>query len=323
MHPDASFGYPGDRTSRSDASSCSPRSPLPDSPVRDGVRCQYQSMDSSSPPSRPSRFTGGAARDLLDDSITRSPLDDIPVPHDSVVRLFPEVQNALWAAQGSTDTALFLANVTNRLMKTADGKSLKGSWTDPAVDLLRSALLFASAGLDTSLKRLVKHALPLLVDVDESVEKQFQKWAADQISGGADGGGINPKALVRVLMSKGVTPRASLMEAWVYELTDGSAQSVDRVDALCSALGVTDKAVRARTSPKAANSVLKAAFVARNQIAHELDVTDPSADTRQRLERIRRYRSRSDVSDWCTVLLELPQVIANDVAERLAPTAAP
>lgn len=283
-----------------------------------GSCCHHGRVASSAASSPPTRFTQGAASDLIKESDGPSPLDHVPAPHDSVVRLFPEVQNAIWAAQGSTDTALFLASVTNRLYRTAESKSLKGLWADPAVDLLRSALLYASAGLDTSLKRLVKHALPSLVEVDENVEKQFQKWATERMGGGVEGG-VDPKALIRILMTKGVTPRDSLMSSWVYELTDGSAQSVERVDALCSALGVTAREIRERTSPKLAESVLRDAFVARNQIAHELDVTDPSASTRQRLERIRRYRSRSDVSTWCTELLTLPQMITNDVAERVAP----
>lgn len=273
----------------------------------------------SSTPKAPSRFTQGAAADLLSESLIETALDVVPNAHPAVAVLFPEVQNAIWAAQDSAGSALLLASVTNRLIKTVDNKSLQGRWANPAVDLLRSALLFASAGLDTSLKRLVKHGLPLLLDVDPRVESQFQKWAADAMSGGQNGG-LDPKALVRVLMTKGVSPRDSLLSSWIYELTDGSAQSAERVDALASALGVTDATLRARTSsPKNSKTVLQYAFTARNQIAHELDVTDPTAETRQRLERIRRYRRLADISLWSSELLEVTQLITNDVAERLTP----
>ncbi|MCR6649936.1 MAG: hypothetical protein NVV70_18020 [Cellulomonas sp.] len=268
------------------------------------------------PPAPPSAFTRAAAEALLDEALRNERLPVADPYYPDMINHLPEVQNAIWAALATTDNSLYVASITNKLFRVSEGKSSKGRWPSPAVDVLRSALVFASAGLDTSLKRLVKHALPMLVDADEVVEAQFQKWAAAKMS--AENGGIDPKSLVRVLMTRGASPRDSLMNSWIYELTDGSAQSADRVDALCTALGVTGSDIRKRTSPKSTQTVLKAAFAARNEIAHELDVTDPVAETRQRLEHVRRYRSRDEVKAWCIELLDVTQLIANDVAGRLS-----
>ena len=229
----------------------------------------------------------------------------------------PEVQNAIRAAKESAESALWMADVINRLLKTAEDKSLAGRWVTPAVDSLRSALLFSSAGLDTSLKRLVNHSLPALVEDDATVEKEFQEWAKSRLSSGSDG--VDAKALVRILMTKGVSPRDSLLESWRYELTDASAQSAERVSALAKALGVTDQTIRKRIAPgRGTKTALQSAFEARNQIAHELDVTDPDAEVRKPLERIRRYRSLTVISGWCVELLDVTQVITNDVARRLS-----
>lgn len=257
-----------------------------------------------------------ARRFVTDTAGTKDPLGSVTEPITEAEELLPEVQNAIRAARESADSAIGTANVINRLYKTAEGKKFNGSWVSPAVDSLRSALLFASGGLDTSLKRLVKHSLKKLAVQDESVDEQFRKWAEQRV-GDAQTGAVQAKELVQILLSHGVTPRDSLISTWIYTLTDGSAQSAARVSELAQALGVTDSAIRKRTAHKA-KTILHDAFTARNQIAHELDVVDPDAETRKPLEKIRRYRKQSDITEWCCELLDVTQLITNDVAYRLA-----
>lgn len=212
-----------------------------------------------------------------------------------------------------------MADVINRLIRTADGKALAGRRVLEAVDSLRAALLFASAGLDTSLKRLVRHSIHDLVELDANVDTQFQKWATQRMSNG-DGGIVDTKTLVQILLARGRTPRDSLLSSWIYQLTDASAQSAERVTELAQALGVTEKNLRKRISPTASKepSVLQEAFTARNEIAHEMDITDPDAETRKPLESISRYRKLDDISNWCVELLDVTQLITNDVAVRLS-----
>ncbi|WP_407318544.1 hypothetical protein UQW22_17910 [Isoptericola halotolerans] len=257
------------------------------------------------------------ARDLLYYSGARdSGFDRITEADDAAEVHLREVQNAIRAANESSDNALFLAGVMNRLLRKADGKSTAGRWTASAVDSVRSALLYASAGLDVSLKRLVRHALPMLPDIDSRVEVRFQKWAEVKMQG--TNGSIDAQALIRVLMTKGESPRDSLMTAWVADLTAGSAQSAQRVAEIAQALGVTDPSIMKRVQPgKSSRTVLEGAFEARNLIAHELDVIDPDAEVRKRLENIRQYRGHDEIAAWCVELLDLTQLIANNVAKRL------
>src|SRR5690349_1213195 len=94
----------------------------------------------------------------------------------------PEVQNAIRAARESAGSAILVARLTNRLTKKAEGKAAQGLWVTSAVDSLRSSLLFASAGLDTSLKRLARHALPALSTKEAAVGARFKTWAEGQVS---------------------------------------------------------------------------------------------------------------------------------------------
>lgn len=259
-------------------------------------------------------ITEGMARRYVATALS-GPQIEVIAPVDSVSDKLPEVQNAIRAALNSTDSALAMGQLMNRFLKLADGKSQQGLWVPQAVDSLRAALLFASAGLDTSLKRLVRHALPQLASSDHNVQRHFRKWAEQRVGDSATGA-VQAKELVLILLGEGASPRDVLMGRWVYELTDGSAQSVERVDELAQALGVTDREIRSRTASKD-TSTLKSAFTARNEIAHELDVTDPEAEVRKPLENIRRYRKATDIRKWCNELLDVTQQITNDVAARL------
>lgn len=210
---------------------------------------------------------------------------------------FREVQNAIRAATESDQFARWIAGVINKPLRTANEKSQSGRWTAPAVDSLRSALMYASAGLDVSLKHLVKHASPELPEHDGIVEDRFQKYTEAKIRAGQPGG-IDPKAVIRVLITKGESPRDSLMGAWVYDLTDGSAQSADRVGELAQELGIRNGALKKRIGPARAPSktTLQGAFEARNLIAHELDATNPNAQIRRPLENIRQYRGHGQIA---------------------------
>lgn len=242
--------------------------------------------------------------------------DSLSEPVDGAWEKFPEVQVAISAASVSATSAIKMAYIMNSLRKTAQGKSVRARLTPEAQDCLRSALLFSGAGLDTALKRLVAEALPTLVAEDKDVARRLEDFAERQISD--ESGSANPKALIRLLLGAGETPRDVLVKRWVYSLESNSAQSADRVTEIASALGVTDSQLRKRiSSTKNRSSVLEQAFTARNEIAHELDVTKPEQGARQRLESIRKYRNVEDIVKLCREVLDVTQDIVNDVVKRL------
>lgn len=230
--------------------------------------------------------------------------------------VLPEVQVAIGAARSSAEAAIAMAYTMNTLRKTAEGKDLRGKFTSEAVDCLRSALLFSGAGLDTALKRLAAEALPVLAESDEVVSKKLGEFAEAQMSD--ETGGVRARDLVRILMGQGTSPRDIMIGRWVYELEGSSAQSAARVTEFASALGVSDTDLRKRISQtKNRTSLIEQAFAARNEIAHELDVTRPAEAARKRLETIRRYRNVDTIVAWCIELLDVTQCLVNDVVRRL------
>ena len=252
-------------------------------------------------------FWDGAAGESLTDKITLSEADKS--------KHCREAANTLRAAVESSDSAIVTATLINRLSKVKEGKEVRGGWATPAQDSLRASVLFAGAGLDRALKRLAEDALPLLVQFDDEVNKKFTAFAHSAIT---DGESVDPKQLVALLLGRGDSPRDTLVKSWIYTLGSASAQSAERVAEIAGSLGVTDREVRKRMTPTAGKkSKLEKAFSARNEISHELDVTDPEAETRKRLERIRRARSATSVREHVVEMLDLTQLIINDVAGRL------
>lgn len=256
-----------------------------------------------------------AANDFWDNAAGTPLTDEIAPSEAERSRHCREAQNTLRAAVESADSAIITATLINRLSKVKDGKAVRGGWATPAQDSLRASVLFAGAGLDRSLKRLAEDALSLLIGFDEEVNKKFATYAQDAIT---DAGSVDPKQLVALLVGRGESPRDTLARSWVYRLGSASAQSAERVSEFAGALGVVEKNLRKRVAPTSnKSSDLEAAFSARNEIAHELDVTDPEAETRRRLERIRRPRSVTSMRKHVLEMLQVTQLIINDVALRL------
>jgi hypothetical protein len=249
-------------------------------------------------------------------NVDQPPLDEqLPAPVDLPAQC-QEAQNALSSAITSAENALHTGAVINRLTKISNGRRVLGVWPVRAQDNLRAALLFAGAGLDKALKSLVEDALPRIIDVDSEARGKFEAWAQDAISNSA---GVDPEQLVRILLSRGETPRDILTLRYINELCRGSAQSSSRVDELASALGVTSADIRTRVAPTKKGKPKKAierAFDARNEIAHELDVKAPKASAREPMEAIRQPRRAEEVKAHVVELLEVGQLIVNDVATR-------
>lgn len=242
--------------------------------------------------------------------------DSLTVPDPRALTDAPEVQVAVEAARASAESAIAMGYTMNSLRKVAEGKAVRGKFTSEAVDCLRSALLFSGAGLDTALKRLVAEALPRLVKTDDHVARKLADFAEVQI--GDESGGVRAKDLIRVLLGSGTSPRDLMVDRWVNSLEANSAQSAARVNEFATALGVVDKDLRKRIAvTRGRTSALEAAFIARNEIAHELDVTRPEEASRKRLESIRRYRNVDDIIASCSELLDVTQLIVNDVIRRV------
>lgn len=187
-----------------------------------------------------------------------------------------------------------------RRQRTGD---VRGRLAGNEEDLLRAAIVFAGAGLDATLKQLIRDTLPLLLEENRQAQEKFQEFVREQIT---KGDAAHPEMIARYLSA--VTPRDSLIEDYVFALTGSSLQSAEEVQRTAGALGVQDGQLRKRISG------LRAVFVARNEISHELDLQRPERQG----DRARRSRRMQPTADLCHEALDLGQLIVNDVAHLLS-----
>lgn len=139
----------------------------------------------------------------------------------------------------------------------------RGTPRDTDKDLLRAAIAFAGAGVDGTLKALLKDAPPTLVlehGKSGSAVKAFAKMLFDE----------EPKTALKVLVSE--DPTRKLHDKFVQHRTKESLQATSDLQQARAALGLS------ATGSLSDDSIdeLEMAFAARNQIIHEIDLQTPS-----------------------------------------------
>jgi len=164
--------------------------------------------------------------------------------------------------------ALFEAFTTVRKSRNA-----KGTATDHEQDLLRAALIFAAAGLDSMVKQLITDGLCLVLAREKGAQTQFREFVHSRLKR-ADP--IDLKFLAEALAS-GDAPR-HLERELINELTASSLQSKDQLLRVAAYFAIPASEIT--NDPNA----LKTVFDARNQIAHEMDILlgQPNRGRRQR-----------------------------------------
>ena len=164
--------------------------------------------------------------------------------------------------------------------------------------MLRAAIVFTGAGLDATLKQLIRDTLPTLLETSHQAHDKFESFAGDRLGTGE---AADTKMIARYLTS--TDPRSRFIEDYIYELTGSSLQSAEEVQKTAGALGIDDEALRRRIAG------LRTLFVARNEISHELDLRRPE----QRGDRTRRSRAIDHTKGLCQEGLEVGQLIVNAV----------
>jgi hypothetical protein len=170
-------------------------------------------------------------------------------------------------------------------------KKARGTTTDEEQDILRAMLLFAGAGLDSMIKQAARDALRKTIQQDVGAYQQFKDHVKSRL-GRTDARSDSPidlKILASALAS--TTPQQFMIEDLVESITSRSLQSTDQVLAAAAHFGVTMGELKLDLEKT------KAVFLARNQIAHELDV-DFSGTNRSR-----RSRTRDNMVDAARHLL--------------------
>ena len=131
---------------------------------------------------------------------------------------------------------------------------------DNILDLYRSALLFASSGLDSLVKQLVRDSLADVIRINIGAEERFRVYVEKKITRNDN---QSFKSISRALVSQ--DPRNHFLDELIYEITDKSLQSNDELLNAASYFDISSSTL-VKDFVK-----LKNAFVIRNQIAHEMD----------------------------------------------------
>lgn len=172
-----------------------------------------------------------------------------------------------------------------------------GAPTDEKQDLLRSMLVFAGAGLDSSIKQATRDCLPVLARDSEETRGELEKFIEREIRTGG-----SQQFLVRLLLHSNAEDEA--ITAFVNDQTNGSLQSVEALKRICNILGVQ--------APTKKINDLRPAFNARNAIIHEMDM-DFSA-----INRNRRSRTQDQMVIWTNQMLEVAGLIVDELDARIA-----
>lgn len=174
--------------------------------------------------------------------------------------------------------------------RRARNLSPRGRRAEHEVDILRAAIVFTSAGLDASMRRLVNDAgRRLVLDCPLSgARSQFEEFVKDQLSR------PQPAATFRDAVVSLDSDR--LVSLYMAEKTRASYQrSADLKSRVRNLLGIPKSSV-----PDTDIERLDAFFVSRNQIVHDMDLQDPAS---ARLTRT--HRTSQAVADECGAVFDL------------------
>lgn len=192
---------------------------------------------------------------------------------------------------------------TVRELRRQETGDIRGRLTSNEEDLLRAAIVFTGAGLDATLKQLIRDTLPTLLETSTQAHEKFESFAVGNLGTGET---ADTRAIARYLTS--ANPRKLLIEDYIYDLTGSSLQSSEEVGKAAGALGIDEGPLRKRIGE------LKELFVARNEISHELDLQRPERQG----DRARRTRAVGPTKNLCHEGLEVGQLIINAVGGSLS-----
>ena len=210
------------------------------------------------------------------------------------------LQSAHESVVGLFDNLGFIRMLRVFAARRAD---LRGRLEEGQIDLLRAAIVFVAAGIDATVKQLVRDALPIVVQHSPTAREKLIEHVETAVVDSA--GVVRTKALATYLISNDI--RQGLIDSYVTHLTGDSLQSVEQLERTLTALGVTDPGLRKDITG------LRPLFQARNEIVHELDL---KRTTKPR-ERGRKERRLAEVTDQCNLGLQLAQRIVNTVATSI------
>lgn len=196
------------------------------------------------------------------------------------------------------------------LARASRGKP-RGMTTDQEQDILRAMLVMSAAGLDASLKQIIRDALPELATREYAVQQGFEKFVRQSLAGAdvESDAASGLKFLARVLSTP--SPYWRAVDEYIRDLTGDSLQSAEQVLSAVAALGLDHQKMGFSIQD------LKVIFKVRNQIIHELDI-DLGGERRKR-----NIRGRDDMVGYADTLLNTTASIILGVDKKCRPPTRP
>ena len=137
----------------------------------------------------------------------------------------------------------------------------RGARSDQDYDLLRAMLVFACAGLDSTIKHVIRDSLAVVIERVAPAEDNFRDFVQRRLGNRAD---LDATLLARVLTD--ASPRSVLIGELVRDLTAQSLQSRAQVLRAGSFFDLPSSEIIGDMA------LFDRIFRARNQIAHEMDI---------------------------------------------------
>jgi hypothetical protein len=179
-------------------------------------------------------------------------------------------------------------------------RKAKGTPTDHEQDLLRAALIFAAAGLDSMVKQLVRDTLRAVLRREKGARLQFADYVQKRLR--------RKDPVDLVFLSEALVaekPFEHLSAELLRELTSSSLQSKDQLLSVAAYFAIPADEISGKPSE------LKDVFDVRNQIAHEMDVQFRQPN------RSRRSRTQKDMKRFTSIVLTAAVSFYTAVEKRL------
>ena len=114
--------------------------------------------------------------------MAKGPKLDLPEPADVAEDLVGSAQRILDAAVGTVEKTWATMRLSRAFETERTGADPRGRPKDRDIDLLRAAIVFAGAGLDATLKELIRTTLPTLAAASDQAAKEFEKFVEKKVS---------------------------------------------------------------------------------------------------------------------------------------------
>lgn len=184
--------------------------------------------------------------------------------------------------------------------RRSENSSTKGRMSRVEIDVLRSAIVMTSAGLDATMKRLVNDVGRVLaLKSGSGAAAQYEEFLKREL---ARQGGMTEPFRNAVLSNDA---SAALLKVYLAERTKASFQgSGDLKVRVRQTLGISKK-----QAPDLDIERLDTFFIARNKISHEMDLSQPDSSSIARV-----HRTPTTVASQCKDVFSLAGVLIRGAA---------